>query len=76
MTIVNIYIAPKINSQPKEINNLFEFFAPSINREFKGIAFTPEVEIYEKNNGINLKLEITGLDSKDLDIQATAKAVN
>lgn len=43
MTIVNIYIAPKINSQPKETNNLFKIFPPSINREFKGIAFTPEV---------------------------------
>ena len=72
---VNFPVVGEINSLKKEMNHLFEVFTPTINSEVKGIAFTPAVEIYESNDAIDLKVEIPGLDAKDLDVQVTAEAV-
>ena len=76
-------IVDKINSLKKEINYLSEVSTSTINGKVtstingkaKEIAFTPAVEIYENNNAIDLRLEIPGLEVKDLDIQVTAEAV-
>ena len=72
---VNFPVVGEINSLKKEMNHLFEVFTPTINSEVKGIAFTPAVEIHENNDAIDLKVEIPGLDAKDLDVQVTAEAV-
>merc|ERR1711996_185216 len=40
-----------------------------------GIQFTPAVEMQQNQNGIDLKLEIPGMEAKDLDIQVTAEGV-
>ncbi|MCL2932809.1 MAG: Hsp20/alpha crystallin family protein [Trichodesmium sp. MAG_R03] len=80
MAIVGLSLGREIDSLMNfpvmgEINSLFNICGSTINGEVKEIAFTPAVEINENNDYIDLKLEIPGLDAKDLDIQVTAKAV-
>ena len=73
----------QINSLKKEINYLSEVSTSTvngkvtsiINGKVKEIMFTPAVEIHENNDAIELRLEIPGLEVKDLDVQVTAEAV-
>ena len=74
-SLVDFPVVGEINSLKKEMNHLFEFFTTTINSEVKGRAFIPAVEISEGNDAIDLKVEIPGLDAKDLDVQVTAEAV-
>ena len=74
-SLVDFPVVGEINSLKKEMNHLFEFFTTTINSEVKGRAFIPAVEISEGNDAIDLKVEIPGLDAKDLDIQVTAEEV-
>ncbi len=75
MAIVRFSPWREIDSLQKEMNSLFDTFAPTFNGEEKGIAFTPAAEMHENHNAIDLKLEIPGLEAKDLDVQVTAEAV-
>ncbi|MGD1702562.1 Hsp20/alpha crystallin family protein [Dapis sp. BLCC M229] len=75
MAIVRFSPWREIDSLQKEMNRLFDTFAPTTNGEEKGIAFTPAAEMHENHNAIELKLEIPGLEAKDLDVQVTASAV-
>ncbi|NEQ36449.1 MAG: Hsp20/alpha crystallin family protein [Okeania sp. SIO3I5] len=75
MAIVRFSPWREIDSLQKEMNHLFETFAPTMNGEEKGIAFTPAAEMQENHDAIDLKLEIPGLEAKDLDVQVTAEAV-
>ena len=47
----------------------------TINGKVQEIEFTPEVEIHENNNGIDLRLEIPGLDFQGLGLQVNAERV-
>ncbi|MEM1170190.1 MAG: Hsp20/alpha crystallin family protein [Cyanobacteria bacterium P01_H01_bin.35] len=75
MAIVRFSPWREIDSLQKEMNRLFETFTPTLNGEEKGISFTPAAEMHENHDAIDLRLEIPGLESKDLDIQVTAEAV-
>ncbi|OZH51388.1 molecular chaperone [Hydrocoleum sp. CS-953] len=75
MSIVRFHPWREIDSLQKEMNRLFDTFAPTFNGEEKGMAFTPAAEIHENHDSIDLKLEIPGLEAKDLDVQVTAEAV-
>ncbi|MGD1714569.1 Hsp20/alpha crystallin family protein [Dapis sp. BLCC M172] len=75
MSIVRFHPWREIDSLQKEMNRLFDTFAPTFNGEEKGMAFTPAAEIHENHDFIDLKLEIPGLEAKDLDVQVTAEAV-
>ncbi len=75
MAIVRFSPWREIDSWHKEMNRLFDTFTPTLNGEEKGIAFTPAAEMQEKDDAIDLKLEIPGLESQDLDVQVTAEAV-
>ncbi len=75
MAIVRFSPWREIDSLQKEMNHLFDTFAPNWNGEEKGIAFTPAAEMQENHDAIDLKLEIPGLEAKDLDVQVTAEAV-
>ncbi|OZH51389.1 molecular chaperone [Hydrocoleum sp. CS-953] len=75
MAIVRFSPWREVDSLQKEMNHLFDTFAPTFNGEEKGISFTPAAEIHENHDSIDLKLEIPGLEAKDLDVQVTAEAV-
>ncbi|MEM1170191.1 MAG: Hsp20/alpha crystallin family protein [Cyanobacteria bacterium P01_H01_bin.35] len=71
MAIVRFSPWREIDSLQKEMNRLFETFSG----EEKAVTFTPAAEMQETEDMIELKLEIPGLESKDLDVQVTAEAV-
>ena len=75
MAIVRFSPWREIDSLQKEMNRLFDGFAPGFNGEEKGIAFMPAAEMQETPDAIHLKLELPGLEAKDLDVQVTAEAV-
>jgi HSP20 family protein len=64
----------EINTLQRQINRLFEdTVAPStIERDS---AKVPAAEIHETADAIHLKVELPGIEAKDLDIQVTENAV-
>lgn len=67
----------EIDSLQREMNRLFESLSPTTtSKENLGIAFIPPAEIHETPEAIQLKLEVPGMEAKDLDVQVTAEAVS
>jgi HSP20 family protein len=60
----------------RQMNRLFDRLAPSGNGEAGEIAFMPSAEMEETADAIHLKLEIPGLEAKDLEVQVTDEAVS
>ncbi|BAY11522.1 Hsp20/alpha crystallin family protein [Calothrix sp. NIES-2098] len=66
----------ELNAIQRQLNSLFEDTrVPSTVFE-KGLVRVPAAELQETEDAIHLKLELPGLDAKDLDIQVTEKAVS
>ncbi|MDG2992460.1 Hsp20/alpha crystallin family protein, partial [Candidatus Synechococcus calcipolaris G9] len=60
-----------------EMNRLFDNLVTSNNsQEGIGLGFVPRAELVENGDSYTLRLELPGMDVKDLDIQATAEAVS
>ncbi|HLK32723.1 MAG TPA: Hsp20/alpha crystallin family protein, partial [Terriglobales bacterium] len=52
------------------MNRLFQdAYAPSREEGLSNAAFAPPADVYEDENHITLKLEVPGIDEKDLDIR-------
>jgi HSP20 family protein len=66
----------EIESLQREMNQLFDTLAPSVNREDGGLAFMPAAEIQETPEAVQLRIEVPGLEAKDLDVQVSAEAVS
>jgi HSP20 family protein len=67
----------EMDSLQREMNRLFDsFLTPHVDRTSNGITFVPAAEIDETPEAIHLKLEIPGMEAKDLDVQVTAEAVS
>lgn len=65
----------EIESLQREMNQLFDTLAPATNGDTGRVAFIPAAEIQETPEAVHLKVEIPGLEAKDLDVQVTAEAV-
>jgi HSP20 family protein len=65
----------EIESLQRQMNQLFDSLTPSENGDFKGISFMPAAEMHETSSTIELKLEVPGLDAKDIDVRVTEQAV-
>lgn len=66
----------ELNAHLSHINGLFgDTRVPSARFE-KDFIKVPAAEIQETDDAIHLKLELPGLDAKDLDIQVTEDAVH
>ena len=66
----------EIDSLQREMNHLFDSLSrPAVNGEKLGATFIPAAEMYESPEAIHLRLEVPGMDAKDLDVQVTAEAV-
>jgi HSP20 family protein len=76
MTLVRWAPFPEIETLHTEMNRLFDNFTLPNRKEYDSLAFMPAAEIKETTDAIHLKLELPGLDAKDLDIQVTAKSVS
>jgi HSP20 family protein len=59
-----------------EMNRLFDRWMHTGNGETKGFGFIPSVEMEETDEAVRLKLEVPGLEAKDLDVEVTDDAVS
>ncbi len=64
----------QMESLRDEMDRLFEQFRPM--GEGEKFIFTPSAEMKETPEEIHLKLEIPGLEAKDLDIEVTEQSVS
>jgi HSP20 family protein len=66
----------EIESLQQQMNRLFERLMPSGgNGGAAGIAFMPSAEMEETEEALHLKLEIPGMEAKDLEVQVTEDSV-
>ena len=66
----------EIESLQREMNRLFERMMPSSgNGGATGMTFMPS-EIRDTKDAIHLKLEVPGMEAKDLDVQVTEDAIS
>lgn len=63
----------EMESLQRRMNHLFEQMMPW---EDGGLAFMPSVEMDETPEEIHLKLEVPGLEAKDLEIQVSEDSVS
>lgn len=65
----------EMNSLQRQINRLFDETVVPADVFERGFARVPAAEISETQEAINLKLELPGIEAKDLDIQVTENSV-
>lgn len=66
----------EINTLQQQMNHLFDNLTSTDGGEDIGFSFVPAAEMQETDDAIHLKLEVPGLEAKDLDIQVTTEAVS
>ena len=76
MSLVRYNPWHEMNALQRSFNRLFDDMLASDNLDFGKFSKIPAVELSETDNAVNLKLEIPGIDAKDLDIQVTENAVS
>ncbi|MDM9585873.1 MULTISPECIES: Hsp20/alpha crystallin family protein [unclassified Nostoc] len=75
MTLVRWNPWREIDTLQHQINSLFEDTRlPSVLFD-KGLSKVPAAEIQETEDAIHLKIELPGIEAKDLDVQVTENAV-
>jgi HSP20 family protein len=67
---------PAIENLQEEMNRLFRQLTPNGNGDSELLAFMPSAELEETPEAVHLKLEIPGLEAKDLDIQVSEQSVS
>ncbi len=77
MAIVRYNPWQEMNSLQRQLNRLFDdVMTPTNWGEFSNLAKIPAAELTETQDAIHLKLEVPGMDAKDLDIQVTTDQVS
>ncbi len=66
----------EIDTIQRQMNRLFDELLPITWEVPEGIAFVPSAEMEETADAIHLKLEIPGIDAKDLNVEVSAEAVS
>lgn len=76
MVLVRWQPSREIGTLQRQINHLFDSMIStgegSVNR---GMALIPAAELKETPDAVHLKLEVPGLEAKDIDVQVTKDAV-
>ncbi len=66
----------EIETLQREMNRLFDDLLPTTRETRDNITFVPLAEMEETGDAIHLKLEIPGMDAKDLNVEVSAEAVS
>ncbi|WP_341529370.1 Hsp20/alpha crystallin family protein [Nostoc sp. UHCC 0302] len=66
----------EIEHLQQRMNRLFERMIPSGNGGVSALTFIPSAEMEETADAVNLRLEIPGLESKDLNVEVTEESVS
>lgn len=76
MAIVRYNPWQEMNSLQRQLNRLFDdALAPERSNDFGNWSNFPSAEITEKDDAFDLRLEVPGIEAKDLDIQVMADRV-
>ncbi|MEH2436740.1 MAG: Hsp20/alpha crystallin family protein [Nostoc sp.] len=75
MTLIRWKSWREIDTLQRQLNNIFEDTRVPSSFLDGGLSKVPAAEIQETENAIHLKLELPGIEAKDLDVQVTEKAV-
>jgi len=65
-----------IESLQREMNRLFDRMLPSGNGEIQSLTFIPSAELEETDDTIHLKLEVPGMEAKDLDVEVREGSIS
>ncbi|MBH8565812.1 Hsp20/alpha crystallin family protein [Nostoc sp. CENA67] len=65
----------EIDTLQRQINRLFDRLIPTEDGERTGLSFIPAAELEETENEIRLRLEVPGLEAKDINVEVTADSV-
>ncbi|NWF61963.1 MAG: Hsp20/alpha crystallin family protein [Fischerella sp.] len=65
----------EIENLQRQMNRLFDRLMPSGDGGGAGITFVPSAEMEETDDAVHLRLEIPGLEAKDLDVQVMEDSV-
>ncbi|MEM9510444.1 MAG: Hsp20/alpha crystallin family protein [Cyanobacteria bacterium P01_E01_bin.35] len=74
MSLIRWQPFTEINNLQREMNSLFDSIVPT-DTDIKSSGFIPAAEMSETNEAVHLKLEVPGLDAKDIDIQVAAESI-
>ncbi|MFN6465276.1 MAG: Hsp20/alpha crystallin family protein [Nostoc sp. DedVER02] len=67
----------EIDTLQRQMNRLFDRLIPTTNGgERSGFIFSPAAELEETDDAIRLKLELPGLEAKDINIEATPESIS
>ena len=75
MSLVRWQPFQEIETLQRDMNRLFDRLMPT-NGDGNGMTFAPAAELQETSDAIHLKLEVPGMDAKDIDVQVSAEAVS
>ncbi len=77
MTLVRLRLNPwqEFNAIQRQINRLFDEDTLSTAFLDRGLSRVPAAELKETEDVIHLKIELPGIEAKDLDLQVTENAV-
>ncbi len=67
----------EIDTLQRQMNRLFDELIPASSATVNdGFTFVPPAELEETPEALHLRLEIPGMDAKDLDVEVTTDAVS
>lgn len=68
----------EVETLQKEMNRLFSTLSPTTfdNGERERLTHVPAAEMTEADDAIHLKLEVPGLEAKDINVEVTADSVS
>lgn len=75
MTLIRYQPFREFDALQKEMNRLFDSLIPA-NEANSAYAFIPSAEMEEAGDAVHLRLELPGIDPKELDIQVTTNSVS
>ena len=76
MALVRYNPWSEMNSLQRQLNRLFDDALTSDNwGDFSNLSKVPAAELTEKDDALHLKLEVPGMEAKDLDIQVMTDRV-
>ncbi|AFZ23225.1 molecular chaperone (small heat shock protein) [Cylindrospermum stagnale PCC 7417] len=64
-----------VSSLQRQINRLFDRLIPTDGGERAGFNFIPAAELEETEEALNLRLEVPGLEPKDINVEVTPESV-
>lgn len=77
MTIIRYNPWQEMNSLQRQFNRMFDdVLTPASVAEFGNFSKVPAAELTENEENLVLKLEVPGIKSADLNIEATAKSIS